>query len=203
MTNTGFLAVWSDVSPERETDYVHWLTREHTSERLAVDGFACVRVYRSALAQVFRYFIRYELRAPQVLASDVYLARLNAPTLSSQRIMPILGAFARGGGRVLTHAGIGRGGVVAALKLDRLKSFGDPAIVERIISGDRIVAAELLETDQQITSIKSQEKSLRSGDRTFEGLLLIEGTDEDAVAAAVARLGMQSSGNVYLQVFQL
>ena len=35
----GFLAIWSDVRLEGETDYLHWLTREHTSERLGVDGF--------------------------------------------------------------------------------------------------------------------------------------------------------------------
>jgi hypothetical protein len=39
----GFLAIWSDVKAEQETDYLHWLTREHTSERLDVDGFLRVR----------------------------------------------------------------------------------------------------------------------------------------------------------------
>jgi hypothetical protein len=53
---TGFLAIWSDVRIEQETDYLHWLTREHTSERLSVDGFLRVRVYRSLEANVRRYF---------------------------------------------------------------------------------------------------------------------------------------------------
>jgi len=74
----GFLAIWSDVEPEQETDYLHWLMREHTSERLGVDGFQLVRVYRSLQPGIRRYFIRYELRSPGVLGSEAYLARLNA-----------------------------------------------------------------------------------------------------------------------------
>ena len=27
----GFLAIWSDVKAEQETDYLHWLTREHAA----------------------------------------------------------------------------------------------------------------------------------------------------------------------------
>ena len=108
MKGAGFLAIWSDVELEEETDYLHWLTREHTSERLGVDGFLRVRVYRSLEAGVRRYFIHYELRSPDVLGSEAYLARLNAPTPWSQRIMPILGNFVRGGGRVLARAGTRR-----------------------------------------------------------------------------------------------
>lgn len=201
--NTGFLAIWSDVTAEQETDYLHWLTREHTTERLGVEGFAGVRVYRSLQKDVRRYFIRYELRTPAVLESDTYLARLNAPTPWSKRIMPILGNFARGGGRVLARAGAGHGGVVAALKFDSLPTNAGPALLESIIAGDRIVGAELLETDQESTSIKTREKSFRGPDQSFAGLLLINGTDADAVAGAVERLKMQPSGNVYAQVFQL
>ena len=116
MQGAGFLAIWSDVRLEEETDYLHWLTREHTSERLGVDGFLRVRVYRSLEAGVRRYFIHYELRSPDVLGSEAYLARLNAPTPWSQRIMPILGNFVRGGGRVLARAGTGEGAFLAALE---------------------------------------------------------------------------------------
>ena len=96
-TNSGFLAIWSDVAAEQETDYLHWLTREHTSERLSVEGFAGVRVYRSLQGDVRRYFIHYELASPAALASAAYLARLNAPTPWTQRIMAVVGNFVRGG----------------------------------------------------------------------------------------------------------
>ena len=152
--HTGFLAIWSDVTAEQETDYLHWLTREHTTERLSVDGFAGVRVYRSLQGDVRRYFTRYDLRTPAVLASEAYLARLNAPTPWTQRIMRIVGNFARGGGRVLAEAGVGRGSILAAFKLDG-QSFASPAAtVLSIVAQDRIARAELLETDAEGTSIK-------------------------------------------------
>jgi hypothetical protein len=201
--HTGFLAIWSDVTPEQETDYLHWLTREHTTERLGVPGFAAVRVYRSLQRDIRRYFFHYELTTPAVLASEAYLARLNAPTPWTQRIMRIVGNFGRGGGRVLAQAGVGRGGFIAAIRLDSL-AFDDPAAtVQSIVAADRIMRAELLETDAEGTSIRTNEKSIRGQDASFAGLLLIEGTDELAVASAAERVGLRAEGNLYSQVFQL
>ena len=203
MKAAGFLAIWSDVKAEQETDYLHWLTREHTSERLSVGGFLRVRVYRSLEANVRRYFIHYELESPDALGSAAYLARLNAPTLWSQRIMPILGNFVRGGGRVLARAGVGEGALLAAIRLEDLAPVAGPALVANIVTEDRIVAAELLETDQKQSSIPTREKSLRELDRSFQGLLLIEGLDEPSVAAAASHLGFPAAQNLYEQVFQL
>lgn len=203
ITGSGFLAIWSDVTPEQETDYLHWLTREHTIERLSIDGFLAVRVYKSSLTNVCRYFIHYELRSPDVLGSSAYLARLNAPTPWSQRIMPILGNFVRGGGRVVAKAGRGRGCTLAALKLDGLTSLASDALMEDIAKGDRIVAAALLETDREQTSIQTREKRMRERDGSFAGLLLIEGLDEYAVSSAVGRLNLQPFETTYAQVFNL
>jgi hypothetical protein len=36
--HNGFLAIWSDVARGEETNYLHWLTREHTAERLGIPG---------------------------------------------------------------------------------------------------------------------------------------------------------------------
>ena len=162
-----------------------------------------MRVYRSLEANVRRYFIHYELESPDALGSAAYLARLNAPTLWSQRIMPILGNFVRGGGRVLARAGVGEGALLAAIRLEDLAPVAGPALVANIVTEDRIVAAELLETDQKQSSIPTHEKSLRELDRSFQGLLLIEGLDEPSVAAAASRLGFPAAQNLYEQVFQL
>jgi hypothetical protein len=202
-TDTGFLAIWSDVAAEHETDYVHWLTREHASERLGVEGFAGVRVYRSLQPGIFRVFIRYRLRDAGVLASEAYLARLDAPTPWTRRIMPLLGNFIRGGGRVLAAAGIGHGGIVAVVRLDSLPSGSPNALVQRLAGQDRIARAELLETDAEATSIATSEKNLRGRDGSFAALLLVEGADERAVTAAVISAGHQAAGNLYAQIFQL
>ena len=203
MQEAGFLAIWSDVLPDQETDYLHWLTREHTSERLSIEGFLAVRVFRALQSDVCRYFILYELASPSVLGSEAYLARLNAPTPWSQRIMPILKNFARGGGRVVAEAGTGQGAIIAALKSEYLPNTSGTALVEKAVNEDRIIAARFLETDQRQTSIPTQERNLRTRDQSFGGLLLVEGTDNVTVAAALDRLSLQSSGNIYSQVFRL
>ena len=120
MRGAGFLAIWSDVEPDNLTDYRHWLTREHTTERVTTKGFLGVRVFRAARADINRFFILYELESPEVLDGPAYLARLNAPTPWSQRIMPQLGNFIRGGGVMAARAGRGEGATIVALRIERL-----------------------------------------------------------------------------------
>ncbi|WP_341896928.1 hypothetical protein [Ferrovibrio terrae] len=185
MQGEGFLAIWSDVESAQETDYLHWLTREHTTERLGVDGFLGVRVFRAISDSINRFLIVYDLESSAALSGPSYLARLNAPTAWSQRIMPILQNFVRGGGRRVLSQGIGRGSYIAALP-----SAGDlpdaAAILAGLLAQDRIAQAHLLETDQEKTAIQTSEKSLRPKDRSFDSLLLVEGLDQRALRRALA-----------------
>jgi hypothetical protein len=75
MDGNGFLAIWSDLAPEDETDWVHWMTREHYPSGCAS------RVSSDAeySARVNRYFILYDLERPEFVGGAQYLARLNAP----------------------------------------------------------------------------------------------------------------------------
>jgi len=204
MQGNGFLAIWSDVSAAQETDYLHWLTREHTQERLGVQGFLAVRVFKALLDGVHRFLIVYELEDATALAGQPYLDRLNAPTPWSQRIMPILQNFARGGGRRVASAGHGRGGVIAALRFaaDDLPAAG---VVEHLVGHDRIAAAHLLETDRARTGIKTSEKGLRANDGAFDGLLLIEGLDQAAVRAALGAVPWPAADAppLYAMIFAL
>ena len=188
MQGRGFLAIWSDVDASQETDYLHWLTREHTAERVGVKGFLATRVFRALGTDIRRFFILYELEGPEVLSGPDYLARLDAPTPWSQRIMPILGNFVRGGGRLVASKGTGQGGFIAAVPLlDAPPSNGEKLITD-LAALDRIAAVRLFETDQAKTSIQTREKSMRAQDRSFTGLLMIEGLDQAALRGAVAQL---------------
>src|SRR6476660_5832778 len=120
MRGSGFLAIWSDVAAQDLTDYRHWLTREHTTERVTTKGFLASRVFRAVRADIERFFILYELETPEVLDGPAYMARLNAPTPWSQRIMPQLGNFVRGGGVVTARAGRGEGSTIVALRVEHL-----------------------------------------------------------------------------------
>ncbi|MGY4434241.1 hypothetical protein ACVWWO_006718 [Bradyrhizobium sp. F1.13.1] len=70
MRGTGFLAIWSDVEAHDLTDYRHWLTREHTTERVTTKGFLGSRVFRAARDDINRFFILYELETPEVLDGE-------------------------------------------------------------------------------------------------------------------------------------
>src|SRR3954454_12330926 len=146
MRGTGFLAIWSDIAPGALTDYRHWLTREHTTERVTTTGFLAARVFRADRSDLNRFFILYELEAPEVLDGPAYLARLNAPTPWSQRIMPLLGNFIRGGGVMTARAGRGEASPVIALRIENLPK--DPArLAADIVALDGIAAVQIGVTD--------------------------------------------------------
>ena len=187
MQGAGYLAIWSDLAPEDETDWLHWMTREHSAERVGVEGFLACRIFRAYGLSVRRYFILYELENAAVVGGPDYLARLNAPTPWSQRIMPRLKNFVRGGGTVVASAGIGQGGFLAALPFEAA-AFDPAALVRELAQIDRVAAVRVLQTDTAQTSIQTREKSMRSADGSFGGLVLIEALDEPAARNAVAQL---------------
>jgi hypothetical protein len=137
---------------------------------------------------VNRYFILYDLEKPDVVGGAAYLARLDAPTPWSQRIMPRLRNFARGGGRVIATAGIGQGGLMSAIRLDTKPEWEADALCRELASMDRVAAARVMVTDLVPTSIQTREKNMRSKDGTFAALLVIEGLDETSVRNALWRL---------------
>jgi hypothetical protein len=188
MQGAGYLAIWSDLAPEVETDWAHWITREHAEERVGINGFLACRIFRALGTAANRYFILYELADENVVGGADYLARLNAPTPWSQRIMPQLGNFARGGGRIAASAGTGQGGIVAPLRLDAAPSFDAAAVTAELARLDRVIAARVLLTDIAKTSIKTSEKGMRANDGSFAALVLVEGLDQAAVRNALHHL---------------
>ena len=198
MRGAGFLAIWSDVERSNLTDYRHWLTREHTTERVTTEGFLANRVFRADRADIERFFILYELEAPEVLDGPAYLARLNAPTPWSQRIMPQLGNFVRGGGVVTARAGRGEGSTIVALRIERLPQ-APQRLADDIAACDGIAAVQLGTTDLARTSVPTVEKGMRQHEEVFAGLLLIEALDAKSLRSAVrkaAELAPDVLGNV-------
>src|SRR5215217_9518234 len=163
-TGNGFLAIWSDVDPQDETSYLHWLTREHTAERLSVPGFVGVRVFRARLPDQCRYFILYDLEEASVVGSEPYLDRLNAPTEWSRRIMPILQNFVRGGGRVVAEAGRGEGATVVPIVCEHSEVAAAGAALGSLAALDRVISARLFEVEQRETAIATKEKAMRPND---------------------------------------
>jgi hypothetical protein len=184
MRGAGFLAIWSDVEPDHLTDYRHWLTREHTTERVTTKGFLGVRVFRAARADIARFFILYELESPEVLDGPAYLARLNAPTPWSQKTMPRLGNFIRGGGVMTARAGRGEGSTIAALRIERLPPKPQ-AFADALVALDGVAAVQIGTTDLARTSVPTVEKGMRKDEGIFAGLLIIEALDVSALRGAL------------------
>lgn len=210
MRGTGFLAIWSDVEAHDLTDYRHWLTREHTTERVTTRGFLASRVFRAARDDIDRFFILYELEAPEVLDGEAYLARLNAPTPWSQSIMPKLGNFMRGGGVMVARAGRGEGATIVALRIEILPA--DPMkLAQALVACDGVAAVQIGATDEARTSVRTAEKGMRNSEGFFAGLLLIEALDVASLRGALKQaraiapdvLDRASQAEVYQWMFAL
>jgi len=209
MRGAGFLAIWSDVEPDHLTDYRHWLTREHTTERVTTRGFLGVRVFRAARADINRFFILYELESPEVLDGPAYLARLNAPTPWSQRTMPRLGNFIRGGGVMAARAGRGEGSTIAALRVEHLPS-NPQQFANTLVSLDGVAAVQIGVTDLARTSVPTVEKGMRKDEGVFAGLVIIEALDVSALRGALREaanlaqgIGAAGEAEVYQGMFAL
>ena len=210
MRGAGFLAIWSDVERKNLTDYRHWLTREHTTERVTTKGFLASRVFRADRSDIDRFFILYELEAPEVLDGAAYLARLNAPTPWSQRIMPLLGNFIRGGGVMTARAGRGEGSTIAAFRIERLPEQPQ-RLADAIAAFDGIAAVQIGATDLARTSVPTVEKGMRQYEAVFAGLLIIEALDETSLRGALRRsaelapglLGNAAEPEIYRSIFTL
>lgn len=210
MRGAGFLAIWSDVEQKNLTDYRHWLTREHTSERVTTKGFLASRVFRADRSDIDRFFILYELEAPEVLDGAAYLARLNAPTPWSQRIMPLLGNFIRGGGVMTARAGRGEGATIAAFRIERLPEKPQ-RLADAIAAFDGIAAVQIGATDLARTSVPTVEKGMRQNEAVFAGLLIVEALDEISLRGALRKvaeldpglLGDAGEPEIYRSIFAL
>jgi hypothetical protein len=205
----GFLVVLSDVKYEYERDYLEWLTTEHAQERLDIPGFLGVRIFRRIVAGGRRYFIWYRLENGDIVDSPAYLDRLNHPTPWSRRIMPRLENFGRGGGVVVTAAGVSAAEEIFVAELKEASGTAD-ALVSTMKSEPGIAAVQLLVTDEQKSNVRTSERALRSGDSGFAGLLVIESSDSRALERVRTRLapsGTQVSGSLingfYRQMFSL
>jgi hypothetical protein len=210
MRGAGFLAIWSDVYSGDLTDYRHWLTREHTTERVTTKGFLGVRVFRVTRADINRFFILYELESPEVLDGPAYMARLNAPTPWSQRIMPQLGNFIRGGGVITARSGRGEGATIAALRIERLPEHSQ-FLADEIVAADGIAAVQIGATDLARTSVPTVEKGMRKDEGIFAGLVIIEALDEASLRGALrqatkmapALFGGVNEPEIYQSMFTL
>lgn len=177
MRPEALLAIRSDIASTVESEYLAWLTKEHTLERVSIEGFVSARIFRSQQNGFGRYLILYALADETVVDSPAYLDRLNNPTPWSARMMPHLGNFVRGGGKITTLSGSGHGAVLVAIMTTSKIYAHQKQGIEAISEVPGVVAIRVLKTDSKRTTVGSSERKLRSGDHSFEMLMMIETFD--------------------------
>lgn len=185
MRPKALLAIRSDIAADVETEYLDWLTKEHTIERVGIAGFVSARIFRCERADVRRFLILYELENAAVVDSPAYLERLNGPTAWSARMMPHLGNFVRGGGQVVRNFGDGCGAVLLPFMIESKGFECDLEKLEALSKASLNVAVRLLQVDSGRTSVPTSERSMRAGDRSFDRLLMLEALSADAALDAV------------------
>jgi hypothetical protein len=190
----GVLAIWNDIAPEAEEDFVAWHVREHIPERVGLPGFLRGRRY-VALDGFPKYFNFYETTRADDLSSAAYRARLDAPT---DWIRKVVAQF-RDSSRTICDVGLsfgtGDGGTVEALRLSTALpsvTFADRmgGLMAQLLEAPGIVAAHLLQGRPDASGGATAEKILRGQpDQVADWILLIEAVGSDALFA------LRSSGS--------
>lgn len=185
------LAMWWDMAPHMRGEFEDWHTHEHFPERLAIPGFRRATRWADAAGGP-GFFVMYELEAWETFASPDYLARLNAPTPWSAKLMPYHSGMTRCQTRVV-HS---RGGGVARHALT-LKLSAQPGregelrehlggLLRQLVQRPGISGAHLLQTHTPDLPATTEQKIRGGSDRVADWVFIACGYDASALEALQA-----------------
>ena len=180
------LAMWWDMAADLRAEFEHWHSHEHFPERLALPGF--LRASRWSAADGGEgFFILYELQDHGALSSPEYLARLNAPTPWSTRLMPHHRNMVRSQARVLHSRGAGVARHALTLRLSphegetqRLQA-GLRALIEELPLRPGLAGAHLLRTDTPAIATTTEQKIRGNADRSADWVFVVCGYEREAL----------------------
>lgn len=197
LTGDALLAIWHDIEPAAQDEYVEWHTREHMPERLSVLGFTVgKRLINHDLGR-YRYGTIYGGENLEVFCSPAYLERLNNPTPWSLRVQPTFRNFLRIACVRLASRGIGEGGALATVRLD----FADGAGERDLRGGAHALAGALLEitgvccahvalAHPEVSGVRTRETELRPemSETSFDALVLVEGSGRPELETVIGEI---------------
>lgn len=191
------LAMWWDMAPAMRAEFEHWHSVEHFPERLALPGFR--RASRWADADGGPgFFILYELEELANLASPEYLARLNAPTPWSTRLMPHHARMVRCQSEVLQTRGAATARHMLTLRWDSPQpdaaAFAQQCAATQGVTGVHVLHHRPPDVGQ------TQEQRLRGGaDAVADTIVLVGGYD----AGVLRDLAAQAPAGAVTGLFSL
>lgn len=196
------LAMWWDMAAETRPDFEHWHTHEHFPERLGIPGFLRAARWRSAMAGDDGgdgFFVMYELADHTTLSSPAYLARLNAPTPWSTRLMPHHRHMVRSQCRVMASAGSAVSGHALTLRMATghgsqagvVDAFGP--LCGRLALLPGLAGAHLLRHEPPDIAPTTEQRIRGLGDQAADWVLLVTGYEAPAVAAVLQQPALQAA----------
>ena len=182
------LAMWWDMAPDMRAEFEHWHSHEHFPERLALPGF--LRASRWSAADGGEgFFILYELQDHGALSSPEYLARLNAPTPWSTKLMPHHRNMVRSQTRVLHSHGGGVGRHAMTVRMspregeDQRVQAALKALIEDLPLRAGLGGAHLLRTDTPAIAPTTEQKIRGNADRSADWVFVVCGYELEALKA--------------------
>jgi len=185
------VAMWWSVRAEQRGEFGDWHSHEHFPERMSIPGFRRGSRW-SSTTDAEGFFVLYELEQYEVLTSNGYLDRLNAPTPWSRKMMPHHLGMVRSQCRIVASFG---GGIADSLATIRLSPRAGLAaelqahLIDTLValpSKPGLTGAHLLLTDTPRTSAPTTEQQIRGNDDAADWIVLLSGYDADAIEDVIA-----------------
>ncbi|MDM0002821.1 hypothetical protein QTI24_29815 [Variovorax sp. J22P240] len=177
----GMLAIWHDVAPGQSATVREWYGREHHFERLAIPGFMEARRFDRVAGTGAEIFGAYRITAPEVLNSDAYRARVDAPSAWTREAMLHFRNMSRTVCVITGRAGHAQGGFLAALASPHGELVDAPATCDQLMSRPGVLQVTALAGERKAPVASSTEQGLRSGpDAQIAWALLFDTDSLDA-----------------------
>lgn len=187
----GLMAFWSDIDDDYLQRFQQWHNCEHVPERVSIPGFLRGRRYRAEDGRP-HFLMMYETLTSKALASEAYLAALDAPTPWTREAL----THFRNPSRNIYQkaASAGSSGPfcatwITALRFNLLNELDGPtalAWLDAMASQPGVGRVQLWCVDEAASGIKTAERHIYSGgpgEQQF--LLLIEASAARPVKASV------------------
>lgn len=207
MAGKGMLLTSMDIDASDEAEFNRWYDREHLEERVAIQGFLEARRYIAHEASP-KYLSLYSTETFDVLDSQAYRTALANQTDWSKANIARFKNMIRAVARITISRGQGRGAVLGIVRLrpaagseERLRSALRDALDPQPLDG--IISMHLIESDPALSK-PLRDKASASDRGSGDWFALIDGTDVNAVSAAIAaRLAPLKSAVISTGVYRL
>jgi hypothetical protein len=180
---------WSDVAVQHRHAYYAWHSREHMVGRVAIPGFRRGRRYIAARASR-DFLVCYEVANIDVLTSEAYFKKANAPSPLTQQTTPFIRNSSRALARVRKSVGIGMGGAALTLRLDpegsrseALDAYLTSEVLPALSALPEVSGAHLCVADREASSIVPVERQGRPT-AVPNWIVIVEGVAVEALLEA-------------------